>query len=142
MDAPAVSVEVVNAFLEEAFPSTGNECFELGPRHAVARSVADPARLRPGGYISGPTQFSLADAVLWFALFGAVGIEPMAVTSEMSIRYLRPAIGSVLWARADVHIAARRSVVGTISLWVDDRPDRLVSVAQGTYMRPLADAWR
>ena len=32
-------------------------------------------------------------------MLAAVGrVEPMALTSELSIRFLRPAIGSVLWA--------------------------------------------
>ena len=128
----------INAFLASAFPGTGNECVDVGPTWALGCIESDPARLRPGGFISGPTQFGLADAVLWYALFGAVGIEPMALTSELSIRYLRPAAGAVLWARADLHAAGRRNVVGSVQLWVDDARDRIVSVAQGTYVRPAA----
>ena len=71
----------INAFLPDAFPGTGNECLEVGPDWALAHHVVHGDNLRPGGYVSGPTQFSLADAVLWYALFGAVGIEPMALTS-------------------------------------------------------------
>ena len=128
--------DAINDFLRAAFPGTGNECTEVGERHAVGCRRATPDVLRPGGFISGPTQFALADAVLWYALFGAVGIEPMALTSELSIRFLRPAQGDVLHARADLFTVGRRNVVGTVSLWVDDRPERLVSVAQGTYVRP------
>jgi acyl-coenzyme A thioesterase PaaI-like protein len=88
--------------------------------------------------VSGPTQFGLADAALWYLVFGAIdAIEPMALTSELSIRYLRPAQGAVLWARADLEARSRRSVVGTVRVWVDDRSDRVVSVAQGTYALPL-----
>jgi uncharacterized protein (TIGR00369 family) len=137
---PATTPEAVNTYLNTNFPGTGNECVEIGARHAIGRFTVDPSRLRPGGYISGPTQFGLADAVLWYALFGAVRIEPMAVTSELSIRYLRPAIGSVLYARADLSLVAKRSVVGTVGVWVDDRAERLVSVAQGTYIRPPSTA--
>jgi len=126
----------VNAFLAESFPGTGNECLEIGPRHALGRRITGPDTMRPGGFISGPTQFGLADAVLWYALFGAVGIEPMALTSELSIRFLRPGQGSVLYARGELQAVGRRNVVGTVSLWVDDRTDRLVAVAQGTYVRP------
>ena len=134
----AVTVEAVNDYLNAGFPGTGNECVEIGARHAVGRYAVDQRKLRPGGYISGPTQFGLADAVLWYALFGAVGIEPMAVTSELSIRFMRPAIGEVLFARADLHIVGKRSVVGTIEVWVDDRRDKVTAVAQGTYIRPTA----
>lgn len=126
----------INAFVAEGFPGSRNECVEVGPTFAVARFVVTPDNIRPGGYISGPTQFGLADATLWYAVFGAIGIEPMAVTSEMSIRFLRPAIGTTLYARADLDNSGHRSVIGTIHLWVDDRTDKYVSVAQGTYVRP------
>ena len=128
--------EQINAYLADAFPGTSGECIEVGATYAVARHVVVPTLLRPGGFVSGPTQFGLADAVLWYALFGAVGIEPMALTSELSIRYLRPAQGEILYARADLVAVGRRNVVGTVGLWVDDDSNRLVSVAQGTYVRP------
>jgi acyl-coenzyme A thioesterase PaaI-like protein len=70
-------------------------------------------------------------------VFGAIGrIEPMALTSELSIRFLRPAQGSVLWARADLESAGRRNVVGTVRLWCDDRIDKITATAQGTYALP------
>ena len=94
--------------------------------------------IRPGGFIAGPTQFAVVDAALWFLVFGALGrIEPMALTSELSIRYLRPAIGPMLYARADLAAISRRSVVGTVTVWTAD-PDRPTAVAQGTYALPLA----
>ena len=55
----------INRFLAEQFPAvSGIECLEVGERHAVARWVYDPSTLRPGGLISGPTQFTLADTAL------------------------------------------------------------------------------
>lgn len=129
----------INAYISEVFPGNDNECTELGPTWALARYVVKSTNIRPGGYVSGPTQFSLADAVLWYALFAAVGsIEPMSLTSELSIRFLRPAAGEVLWGRADLHTVGRRNVVGTITMWMDDRTDKPVSVAQGTYVRPVS----
>ena len=93
--------------------------------------------LRPGGFISGPTQFALADAALWYVVFAAIGrIEPMALTSELSIRFLRPAVGDVLWARADARQRrpAQRRRHGAP---VDRRPrDKPTAVAQGTYVLP------
>jgi acyl-coenzyme A thioesterase PaaI-like protein len=130
--------EEINEFTVEAFPGSGNRCTGVGPTWATAARDATPDTIRPGGFVSGPTQFGLADAALWYALFGAVGIEPMALTSELSIRYLRPAQGAVLHARAELHTVGRRNVVGTVTMWMDDRSDRPVSVAQGTYVRPAS----
>ena len=73
------------------------ECVETGPTGPRHASQPRPATSE---IISGPTLFALCDGVLWHALFGAVGIEPMALTSELSIRFLRPAIGSPSSTRA------------------------------------------
>lgn len=131
--------EGVNQMLDDAFPGTGNTCVELGPASALARRDIEPALLRPGGFVSGPTQFGVADAVLWYLVFGAIGrVEPMALTSELSIRFLRPAQGSVLWARASLESAGSRSIVGSVRVWCDDQDARPSSVAQGTYVLPRA----
>lgn len=130
--------DAINDMQLHEFPGAGNGCTELGSNYAVARRLITPAELRPGGYISGPTQFSLADGALWYLVFAAIGrVEPMALTSELSIRFLRPAIGEVLWARATLESAGRRNVVGTVKVWVDDRDDKPTAVAQGTYALPL-----
>ena len=43
----------------------------------------------------------MADSAVWFLVNGALGrLEPMTVTSELSIRFLRPAKGDKLYARA------------------------------------------
>ena len=89
----------------------------------------------------GRPNFALADAALWYLVFGAIGrVEPMALTSELSIRFIRPAIGETLWARATLDVAGRRNVVGTVRIWVDEREDRATAVAQGTYALPTTTA--
>ena len=128
----------INAMVTGQFPGSSNECADLTATMALARKVVQPAELRPGGFVSGPTQFGLADAALWYLVFGAIGrIEPMALTSELSIRYLRPAQGSVLWARATLESAGRRNVVGTVRVWCDDREAKPTATAQGTYVLPV-----
>lgn len=136
---PNLTPHEVNAFIAEAFPSAargGLRCEALGEGTATARWSFDERELRPGDYISGPRIFGLADSALWFATFTVIGIEAMAVTSEMSVRFLRPAQNGDLLARAVINSASARRLVGTIELWVDGAPDRLVAVAQGAYARP------
>ena len=132
----AITADEINAYLAEAFPISGQRCVEVGGRWAVAAITPDERSRRPGDIISGPTIFGLCDAVLWYALFGAVGLEPMALTSELSIRYLRPARGDTVFARAELHHVGKRSVIGSIRCWVDEAEDKTVAVAQGTYIRP------
>lgn len=122
----------------EAFPGSPNRCLEVGEGSALAELVVQPEAIRPGGYISGPSQFGLADAALWYLVFGAIGrIEPMALTSELSIRFLRPAIGDRLRARASLESCSRRSVVGSVHIWAGDDEHKPTAVAQGTYALPL-----
>jgi acyl-coenzyme A thioesterase PaaI-like protein len=131
-------VDSVNKMVEHLFPGSNNLCHSLGSDVAVARREIAEAELRPGAFVSGPTQFGLADAALWYLVFGATGrIEPMALTSELSIRFLRPARGTVLWAKARLEVAGRRNVVGTVSVWCDDREHKPTAIAQGTYALPL-----
>lgn len=130
-----VTVDDVNTFLDREFPGNGNRCEAVGERWATAILPTDAVNLRPGGIISGPTVFGICDAALYYACFTAIGIEPMTLTSELSIRFMRPARGSALRARADLHQVGRRSIIGSIVAWTDD-PTKPVAVAQGTYVRP------
>ncbi len=132
-----VTPDDIHRFLAEAFPAAaGTECVEVGERYAVARWSYDPTALRPGGLIPGPTQFALADTALYFAVFGAIGIEPMAVTSDLAIRFLRPAAGGDLYARAQLLHVSDRRLYGAVDLWVGAAVDQPVSHATGTYVRP------
>ena len=130
-----ITAEDINRFMREVFGAPSDPVEDAGDGWAVARMVEGSEHLRPGGIISGPSVFALADGALAYACYTKIGLEPMALTSEMSIRYLRPAIGAQLRARAEVHSVSRRSVVGSVVLWTDD-PERPVAVAQGTYVRP------
>lgn len=132
-----ITPQVINTMIEELFPGNGSVCVEVGPTSALTRSVPTEDQIRPGGFISGPTLFAAADVALWYLTFGAIGrVEPMALTSELSIRYLRPAVGDVVWARATLEVAGRRNVVGTARIWTDDNESRPSATAQGTYVLP------
>lgn len=134
-----LDIDAVNAMVVDQFPGTGNRCIELGPDFAVAAYDVQPSDIRPGGFVSGPCQFAIADCALWFLSFVALErIEPMALTSELSIRFLRPAQGDRMICRATLEAANRRSVVGTAHVWCERRPDKITAVAQGTYAIPLA----
>ena len=128
--------EQVTAFAVETYPSTGVQgfrCDDVGDGFAVARWRYDPTQLRPGGLISGPTQFAAADLALWYLSFTVLGLAAMAVTSDHHIVFLRPARGADLVARAELLRAGRRRIAGRVLTWVDGDRDRPVSHATGAY---------
>ena len=138
MTAP-LDVPSINQMVAEQFPGTGNRCVEIGGDYALAAYDVAADDIRPGGFVSGPAQFALADCALWFLAFvGLDRIEPMALTSELSIRFLRPAVGERILCRATLEAVSRRSVVGTAHVWVDGAPDKVTATAQGTYAIPLS----
>lgn len=131
-----MTVDSVRDYVAEQWPDAPPaRCLEISGRHVVVAMDVAPSSIRPGGFISGPTQFGVADLALWYAVFGAVGLEAMALTSELSIRFLRPATGPSLYARADLHSVGSRTVVGTVVIWTDDE-SRPASVCQGSYALP------
>ncbi|NBU54935.1 MAG: PaaI family thioesterase [Acidimicrobiia bacterium] len=132
---PKVTVDEMNAFIGGHFGGASNACEHMAFGEAVAVMHPSPEMLRPGKIISGPTVFSICDAALFYAALSCTSMEPMTLTSEMSIRFLRPARGEVIRARATIHTLAGRNVVGTVEAWTDD-PAKPVAVAQGTYVRP------
>lgn len=132
----SLSPDEVNQFVARVYPATrelGFRCDAIGDGFAQVRWAHDAAALRPGGLISGPTQFTAADLALWCLSFTVVGLAPMAVTADLHIVFLRPASGGDLLARADLLRAGRSRIVGRVSLWIDGAEARPVSHASGTY---------
>ena len=129
----------LNEYLFDVFPATaksGYRCTDLGDGWAEGRWTYDPAALRPGGYIPGPTMFTLADLALWFAVFTKIGVEGLAVTTDMTMHFLRPALGGDLVGRAELTKVGRTLAHGKIDLWIDGDPSRLVAFGSGAYAIP------
>ena len=136
----SLTPEKLNRSMATQWTKTPFRCLEVSPTHVLAEQDIDQNGLRPGGFVPGPVQFSLADLALWYLTSAAIDrIEPMALTSDLSIRFLRPGQGEKLYARATLDKAGRLMVVGTVTIWVDDREDKPISVAQGTYVLPQSD---
>ena len=131
-----VTPDAVHRYVAQQWPDAPMAvCEEISGRHVVTSMDVPSSAIRPGGIVSGPTQFALADLALWYAVFGAIGLEAMALTSELSIRFVRPAIGRKLGARADLHSVGSKNIVGSVVIWTDD-PEKPTAVCQGTYVLP------
>ncbi|MCT4334134.1 PaaI family thioesterase [Paracoccus sp. YLB-12] len=86
MDARAL-----NAFLQREFPQVASEyrVESVGLDELIARMTVGQAHLRPGGTISGPTMFALADLAVYCAILARIGPVALAVTTNASIDFMR-----------------------------------------------------
>lgn len=102
---------------------------------ARLRLRASEGHLRPGATVSGPTLFTLADTALYAAVLACVGDEPLTVTTDMNIHFLRRAPAGDLIAEARVLKAGRQLLHGDIVITSAAR-DGIVCHATGSYARP------
>lgn len=89
----------VTAYLAEVFPQVHSdfELLELAETRALVRLNVAERHLRPGGTVSGPSLFSLADCGFYMLLLARIGRVALTVTTNCSIDFMRkPAPGPVL----------------------------------------------
>lgn len=73
--------------------------------------------LRPGETVSGPVMMGLADVALYAALLGALGPVPLAVTSNLTINFLRKPGASAIRAEAIILRLGRRLATGEVLIY-------------------------
>ena len=135
----AVTPEEVNAFLNEQgdFTKSGAVVVETVTDDTVTvRWRYDETLLRPGGYIAGPTLFTVADLCGWVMTFLSEGITPMAVTWDLHITFLRPAIGGDVIGVGKRLKRGRKLIYGDITMHIDGEPEKPVAHATVTYALP------
>jgi uncharacterized protein (TIGR00369 family) len=137
--ASAVTVDEVNTFFASDLAfcvEMGISCVDVAAGMATVRFDYDDRWTRPGGMVCGPTLMTLADAAVYVAIFTRVGIVPLAVTNELKMNFLRPAVGRDVLATATLHKLGRRVAYASIDLTEDHDPNRLIAQATSSYVLP------
>lgn len=135
---PAISIPELDALIREGVPMVGNlgvVIETLTPGTIRLRLPCQEDFVRPGGTITGPALFALADVALYGAVLSLIGRVELAVTTSMTINFLRrPPMRAVL-AEARVLKMGKRLAYGEILLFSegDDQP---VAHVTGTYSIP------
>lgn len=132
--AEGVSIPALEAFFAEVLPVFGlfnMRLADLAPGRAEVRLRPDPRLIRPGGGVTGPAMFAMADVGFYAAVFTLRGIEPMAVTSDLHMHFVRAARTTELVARAEVLKTGRR--LAYCDARIHDAEGRLVAHASGSY---------
>ena len=140
MPAPAMSAEEIEALLAKDFP----QAFYPGCGLSIERVRYGEARvrrayhdkfIRPGGTISGPTMMELADFAMYVAVFSAVGPEPLAVTTNLSINFLRKPAQADLFADVRLLKVGKRLAVGEVTIYSEGVAEPVAHVTS-TYSIP------
>jgi uncharacterized protein (TIGR00369 family) len=127
MPAPAMNAEEIGALLLKEFP----QAFYPDCGLFIERV------LRPGGTISGPTMMELADFAMYVAVFSAIGAQPLAVTTNLSINFLRKPAQADLLADAKLLKVGKRLAVGEVTIFSAGQ-DQPVAHVTATYSIPQA----
>jgi acyl-coenzyme A thioesterase PaaI-like protein len=123
-------------FLAREFPHSQCVVEAVGERSATVSHLIGPAQLRPGGTVSGPLLMAVADVALYVAILATIGLVPLAVTTNLSINFLRkPSPRNPVVGVCKLIKVGRVLVVGEVALY-SDRSEEMVAHAVGTYSIP------
>jgi uncharacterized protein (TIGR00369 family) len=140
MPAPVLNAAQIGELLHEVFPQAFYPCGGLRLERVdygdirVRREFHED-HLRPGGTVSGPTMMELADFAMYVAVFSAVGRQPLAVTTNLNINFLRKPAPTDLIAEAKLLKVGKRLAVGEVTIY-SDGSDEPVAHVTSTYSIP------
>jgi uncharacterized protein (TIGR00369 family) len=136
---PVLDAAGVNALLRKAFPDASPAAFPtvtaVSPGWVEVVAPYRDGLLRPGGVISGPALMSLSDTAAYALVLAHIGDQLMAVTSSLTMNFLRGAVPGDIYASAELLRLGRRNAVCDVRIWTE-APDRLAAQASVTYAIP------
>ncbi|HEY7610268.1 MAG TPA: PaaI family thioesterase [Alphaproteobacteria bacterium] len=113
----------------------GVKATEITARGAKVRLDIRPEFLRHGGTVSGPIVMAVADVAMYAAIMGAVPHGERAVTSDMTMHFMRRPQGAVLSAEARILRRGKRSIVLAVDVFIEGQGESVCHVV-GSYALP------
>lgn len=106
-----MDIAALEAFLADDFPQVqGDFAIEASTEDLLTvRLKVTDKHLRPGGTVSGPAMFALADVAMYLAVLERLGPVALAVTTNCSIDFMRKPV-----ADADLLAEARLLKLGRV----------------------------
>ncbi len=140
MPAPLLSADEMAALLSVEFPQAfypgcGLTLERVAYGDVRVRRTYHEDHLRPGGTISGPTMMELADFAMYVAVLSAIGAEPLAVTINLNINFLRKPAQADVIAEAKLLKVGKRLAVGEVAIYSDGLAEPVAHVTS-TYSIP------
>jgi uncharacterized protein (TIGR00369 family) len=139
--SPALTKETLEQVIRDGVPLVGDMGVTIEALGRGTIRLRLPYRadfVRPGGTVTGPVLFALADVALWGAVLSLIGRVELAVTTSMTINFLRRPALKAVEAEARILKLGKRLAYGEITLWSegDEAP---VAHVTGTYSIPPHD---
>ena len=128
----------LETLLDRIFPQVAGDFTveRLTESGLVLRLDVTEKHLRPGGTVSGPSIFALADCAMYLAVMSRIGAEALTVTTNCSIDFMRkPAAGVDLLCEVKLLKLGRSLAVGD-ALVFSEGMDAPVARASLTYSIP------
>ena len=140
MPAAVMTSDAIGKLLHEVFPQAfypgcGLTIERVDYGDIRVRRHFQEEQLRPGGTVSGPTMMELADFAMYVAVFSAVGPQPLAVTTNLNINFLRKPARADLIADARLMKVGKRLAVGEVTIYSDGSREPVAHVTS-TYSIP------
>ena len=127
--------EIVD-FLAREFPQSKCVVLEADHNTATITHRVGTDELRPGGTVSGPVLMTVADVALYVAVLATIGIVPLAVTTGLTINFLRkPSPARDIVGKCRLIKVGRTLAVGEVALYSQGE-EAMVAHAGGTYSIP------
>jgi uncharacterized protein (TIGR00369 family) len=134
-----MDADALNAFLRRAFPEGDPEqmasIVEVAEGRVLLKLPFASRQLRPGGVVSGPTLMTLADTAAYALVLAHIGEVAMAVTTSLTIHFLRGCKPGDLYAEAALLKLGRRIATADILMWTESR-ERAAAKATVAYAIP------
>jgi uncharacterized protein (TIGR00369 family) len=128
----------IEALIDARFPQihAGGRALAIeavGPRSARVRLKNHDRHMRPGGTVSGPAMFTLADFAIYVAIIATLGEAGMeAVTSNMNIHFLAKPEPRDVTAHVRLIRLGKRQAVAEAELYSEGVPE-MVAHAMATF---------
>lgn len=134
---PKMTLNEMHSFIDTVFPQVRGkfQVLELAAMTASVRMQVGEADLRPGGTISGPAMFALADVAFYIATLAMIGPKALTVTTSCNINFMRKPEPGDLLAKARILKLGRSLSVGDVELF-SNGSDKPVAHASLTYSIP------
>ncbi len=137
---PQMTAEEINVLLETAYPELNGQpgeyhAVEVFPGGCVVRLNATDKHVRPGGTVSGPSLFTLADIGGYVCVLSHAGADALSVTTNLNINFMRKAPPGQIDGICRILKLGKSLMVFDID--IRSGPDGLtVAHATGTYSIP------